>query len=178
VGNTERGEVPADLFDSGVDRGVRSVTGDVDGPSGEDVAEPVELSRHTEEVDDVGLPSVARDRVVLERPPQRSTVALEQRPMLTERPLGPPDEIQHVVDPLRLRLGVADEGGAQAPVLRVGTLGEVDELGEGGGLDLGGHDEQRTKPRRKVCGRVRGSRRRAAGVEHDVIAAYSFITAT
>ena len=59
--------------------------------------------------------------------------------MLTERALDPPDEIQEVVDPLRLRLRVAHDRGAQAPVLGAGTFGEVDESGEGRRFDLGGH---------------------------------------
>jgi hypothetical protein len=168
VGNAQRVEVRGDLFDGRVDLGVRAVAGDVDGPPGEDLTEPVELSRHAEEVDEVGLSSVVRGRVVLECLPQRGTVALEQRGMLTQCPLGPPDEVQDVIDPLGLRLGVPDEGGAQAPVLRVGTLGEVDEVGEGAGFDLGGHGEQRTKPQRRVWVRVRGNRRRAAGVELDM----------
>ena len=160
MGNTERVEVRGDLFDGRVDHSVRAVAGDVDGPVGEEVTEPVELSRHAEEIDDVGVSSVVRDRVVLERLPQRATLALEQCGMLTQCPVGPPDEIQDVVDALGLRLGVAHERGAQAPVLGVGTLGEVDELGEGGRFDLGGHGEQRTKPHHRVWGRVRGTDRR------------------
>jgi hypothetical protein len=148
VRDSERLEAGADLGDRRVDRGVRALAGDVDGPGGQNVAEPVELLGDAKEVDDVGLSSVICRGVLLERVPQRGTLALEQRPVLTERPLEPPDEIEDVVYPLGLRLRIADEGGAQAPVLGVGTLGEVDELGEGGRLDLSGHGEQRTKPHR------------------------------
>ena len=51
---TECVEVGADLRDRRVDRGVRALAGDVDCPAGEDVADPVELRDHAEELDDVG----------------------------------------------------------------------------------------------------------------------------
>ena len=87
----------------------------------------------------MGQARVARDRAVLERVPQRGTVTLEHRRVLAEGELGAPDEIQEVVDALRLRLRVAHERGAQAPVLDAGTFGELDESSEGRRFDVGGH---------------------------------------
>jgi hypothetical protein len=148
VGNAEGVQVRANRIDGCVDVAVRAVAGDVDRPRGENVAEAVELSRDAEEVDDVRMPGIDGTGVVLERLPQRGAVPLEQARMLPEGPLGPPHEIQDVVDALGLRLGIADERGAQAPVVHVRMLREVDQLGQGGRLDLGGHGDQRTKPYR------------------------------
>jgi hypothetical protein len=146
VRNADRVEPSTDFLDGGVDGRVGRISRDVDGPAGEDVSDPVELRDHAEELDDLGVFPVAREAVVVERLPHRRSVSLEHLCVLPEGPLGAPDEVEKVVHALRLRLRVAHERGAQAPVLGARTFGEVDESGEGGRFELGGHVVQRTKP--------------------------------
>jgi hypothetical protein len=143
VRNAQLVEARPDGLNGRVDRGVGAVAGDVDRPAGEDVADPVQLLDHAQDLDEPGL-FLARGGVAFERVPHRGTVALQHRRVLTEGVLGATDEIEEVVDPLGLRLGVADERGAQAPVLGAGAFGEVNQSGEGGRFDLGGHRDQRT----------------------------------
>lgn len=137
-------EARSDLLDGRVDRCVGTVAGDVDGPAGEDVSNPVELHGDAQDPDEVRVLFVARDGAVLQRVPQRGSVTLKHRRVLTEYELGAPNEVEEIVDALRLRLRVAHERGTQAPVLRAWAFSEVDESGQGGGFDVGRHGEQRT----------------------------------
>jgi hypothetical protein len=144
--NTERVEPLTDFCGGRIDRGVGAVAGDVHSPAGEDVSDAVELHDHTEERDQPCVFLVARDTIAVERLPQDDPVPLQCRRVLPECPLRPPDDIEQVVDALGLRLGIAHERSPHAPVVRAWIFSEVDETGEGGGFDVGGHGEQRRSP--------------------------------
>ena len=137
--HTERVETDGDVGDGRVDLGVGTVGGDVDRPGREHVADAVELHGCGEQLDDVRLDLVGRDAAAVERSPQRGTASSEQRGVLAERPFEAPNEREEVVDPFGRRLGVPHEGGTQTPALDAWTFGEVDESGELGDLDVGGH---------------------------------------
>ena len=59
--------------------------------------------------------------------------------MLAQCPFRTAHDVQEVVHPLRLWLRVANECGPQAPIMSARSLGEIDDAGELGRLDLGRH---------------------------------------
>lgn len=137
-------QASTNVGDHGVERIVGTRTGDVDCPLRECVAEPIDLSRCVQQLDERS--DVVWSRVVLEGVPDRFSVALKACRLRVQCRLDPSHEVEQVVDPLRLRLRVAHQRRAQAPVLGVGPLREVDQLRQLGWLDVGGHGEERTLP--------------------------------
>jgi hypothetical protein len=130
-------ELLRDIVDDAVDLGVGTGAGDVDGPGGQDVAEAVELSGYTQDADDL---RVGRGRpTMFECRPEPFAVTLEPGAVLPECPLGAAHEIEEVVDALRLRLRVPNQRGAQAPVVRARTFGEVDQASESWRIGVGRH---------------------------------------
>ena len=136
AGHAEPVELLRDARDDAVYFRVGSLVPHVDGPPCQDVAEPVEFPRRAEEPDDVRV-GVAVVPVPVERGPEIGPVALDDRGLLAERRFEASHAVEDVVHPLRLR--IANERGPQAPLFGAWALGEVEQLGQGGGNDFGGH---------------------------------------
>ena len=137
VGHSERVQAGPGSVGYGVDLGVGTFAGDVARPSGEHVAKAVELPGDTEQLDEMGVIRV--DGTAPDGGPERGAVTAKHAGLLGQCELGVPDDVEEIVDPLGLRLGIADERGPHAPVLEARTLREVDETGEVSRLDVGGH---------------------------------------
>ena len=71
--------------------------------------------------------------------------------MWVQRELGPAHQIKDRADPLGLRLRVAAQGCAKAPVVRTRSLREVDQTGKLRWLDLGRHGSAAYEPRGSVA---------------------------
>jgi pimeloyl-ACP methyl ester carboxylesterase len=132
------------VADHGVERIVGPRTRGVDRPLGECIAETIDLSGCVQQVDQ--RRDVVWSRIVFERVPDLLPIVLEAGGLRIQCCLYPSHEIEQVVDALRLRLRVAHQGSAQAPVLDVGPLREVDQLRQRCWLDVSGHGEERTLP--------------------------------
>jgi hypothetical protein len=141
---TERVKLAADRLDDAVDLGVRARAGEVHRPRGKDVAERVELTCDSQKCDDIRV--LRGRRAAVERVPEIVAVVLEDRGMLPERGFRSAHEIEDVVHALRLRLCIANQRGAQTPVVRARAFGEVDETRKCWWLDIGRHCPQATEP--------------------------------
>ena len=140
--NAERVESQRDVCDDAVDFGVGTDPFEVDSPCRKDVAETVELLGGSQNPNDE---RVGFDRgVAIERVPESLAFTLDECRVFAERPLDAPHKVEDVVHTLRLRLCVPNQRGPQAPVVCARPFREVEQTGELGRLDLGGHDVQRT----------------------------------
>jgi len=125
--HTEVVEAPRNGLGDGIDRGVGAFASQIDRPSRQDVAEPVELGRHVEQSDHVPM-AIGLVDIPLQRAPDLLSGTLDGPAVRSKCPLHPTHQLENPVCPHRLGLCVADQRRAQAPIPNTRSLREVDQM--------------------------------------------------